>query len=131
MLDGYYKEFITESINLIRNKDKKPTTFSIFNYVKTKLGECDLDLLKSSLETFLDDKIIETLPCKNDKSCELYCLIDNENADSNSDSKRKRIKINHHSVYRQAITKIKMRHHENKNHYLIRHQGTNLLRIPK
>ena len=131
MLDGYYKEFIIESINLIRNKDKKLTIFSIFNYVKKKIGECDLDLLKSSLETFLDDKIIETLPCKNDKTGELYCLIDNENADSNSDSKRKRIKINHHSVHRQAITKIKMRHHENKNHHLIRHQGTNLLRIPK
>ena len=93
MMGGNYKEFIIESINLIRNKDKKLTIFSIFNYVKTKIGECDLDLLKSSLETFLDDKIIETLPCKNDKSGESYIvdnhIVDNENADSNSDSKTK------------------------------------------
>ena len=53
MADGCYKEFIIESINFICNKDKKPTTKSIFNYVKTKTGECDLDLLKSSLETLV------------------------------------------------------------------------------
>ena len=53
MADGCYKEFIIESINFICNKDKKPTTKSIFNYVKTKMGECDLDLLKSSLETLV------------------------------------------------------------------------------
>ena len=87
MADGCYKEFIIESINFIRNKDKKPTTESIFNYVKTKTGVCDLDLLKSSLETLLDDKIIENRPSKNDKSGELYCIVDNENTDKNSDSK--------------------------------------------
>ena len=70
MADGCYKEFIIESINFIRNKDKKPTTESIFNYVKTKTGECDLDLLKSSLEALLDDKIIENRPRKNDRSGE-------------------------------------------------------------
>ena len=52
--DGFYNEFIIESINFMRKKDK-PTTESIFNYVKTKTGERDLDLLKSSLETLLDD----------------------------------------------------------------------------
>ena len=72
MADEYYKEFIIESINFIRNKDKKPATESIFNYVKTKTGECGLDLLKSSLETLLDDKIIENRPRKNDKSGESY-----------------------------------------------------------
>ena len=87
MPDGCYKEFIIESINFIRNKDKKPTTESIFNYVKTKTGVCDLDLLKSSLETLLDDKIIENHPCKNDKSGESYYIVDNENTDKNSDSK--------------------------------------------
>ena len=54
MVDGRYKEFIIKSINFIRNKYKKPTRESIFDYVKTKTGECDLDLLKSSLETLLD-----------------------------------------------------------------------------
>ena len=44
MPDGCYKEFIMESINFIRNKDKKPTTESIFNDVKTKTGERNLDL---------------------------------------------------------------------------------------
>ena len=76
MADGFYKEFIIESIYFIRNKDKKPTTESIFNYVKTKTRECDLDLLKSLLETLLDDKIIENRPRKNDKSGEsnlLHC----------------------------------------------------------
>ena len=62
----------------MRKKDKKPTTESSFNYIKTKTGECDLDLLKSSLETLLDDKIIENRPNKNDKSGELYCIVDNE-----------------------------------------------------
>ena len=37
-----------ESINFIQNKDKKATTESIFNYVKTKTGECDLDLLENN-----------------------------------------------------------------------------------
>ena len=74
MADGFYKEFIIESIYFIRNKDKKPTTESIFNYVKTKTRECDLDSLKSLLETLLDDKIIENRPRKNDKSGESYLL---------------------------------------------------------
>ena len=87
MADGCYKEFIIESINFIRNKDKKPTTESIFNYVTTKTGECDLDLLKSSLETLLDNKIIVYRPRKNDKSCESYYILDNENTDSNPDNK--------------------------------------------
>ena len=87
MADGCYKEFIIESVNFIRNKDKKPTTESIFNYVKTKMGECDLDLLKSSLETMLHDKIIVNRPRKNDKLGESYYILDNENTDNNSDSK--------------------------------------------
>ena len=78
MADGCYNEFIIESINYIRNKDKKTTTESIVNYVKTKTGECDLNLLKSSLETLLDDKIIENRPRKNDKSGESYYIADNE-----------------------------------------------------
>ena len=45
------KSLFIESIHFIRNKDKKPATESIFNYVKTKTGECDIDLSKSSLET--------------------------------------------------------------------------------
>ena len=56
MTDGCYKEFIIE----------KPTTESIFDYVKTKTRECDLDLLKSSLETLLDYKIIENRPRNQD-----------------------------------------------------------------
>ena len=87
MAYGCYKEFIIESINFIRNKDKKLTTESIFNYVKTKTGECDLDLLKSSLETLLDDKIIVYRHRKNDKSRESYYILDTENTDSNSDNK--------------------------------------------
>ena len=55
------------NVNFIQNKDKKPTTERIFNYVKTKTGEYDLDLLKSSLETLLGDKIIENRPRQNDK----------------------------------------------------------------
>ena len=55
-MDGCYKEFIIESINFIQNKDKKPTTESILNYVNAKKGECDLDLLKYSLETRKIDK---------------------------------------------------------------------------
>ena len=78
-MDGCYKEIIIESINFIRNKDKKPLTESIFNYVKTKTGECDLDLLESSLETLLDDKMIENRPRKNDKPGESYSIVDNEN----------------------------------------------------
>ena len=62
-----------------KHKDKKPTTETIFNYVKKKLGEWDLDLLKSLLETLLDDKIIENRPPKNDKSGESYYTADNEN----------------------------------------------------
>ena len=80
MADGCCKEFIIESTNFIRNKDKK-------KYEKTKTGECDLDLLKSSLETLLDDKIIVNRPRKNDKSGESYYVLDNENTDNNSDSK--------------------------------------------
>ena len=87
MKDRCYKEFIIESINFIRNNDKKQTTESIFNYVKTKTGECDLDLLKSSLETLLDDKIIENRPRKNGKSGESYYIVDNENTVSTSDGK--------------------------------------------
>ena len=87
MEDGCYKEFIIESIKFIRNRNKKPTKESIFNYVKTKTGECDLDLLKSSLETLLDEKIIVNRPRKNDKSGESYYIVDNENTDNNSDSK--------------------------------------------
>ena len=45
MTNACYEEFIIESINFIGNKDKKPTTESIFNYVKTITGKCDLDLL--------------------------------------------------------------------------------------
>ena len=81
------KGFIIESINFIRSKDKKPTTESIFNYIKTKTGERDLDLSKSSLETLLDDKIIENRPRKNDKSGGSYYTVDNKNTDSSSDSK--------------------------------------------
>ena len=87
MADGCYREFIIESINFIGNKDKKATTESIFNYVKTKTGECDLDLLKSFLETLLGDKIIENRPRKNDKPGESYYIVDNENTDKNSDIK--------------------------------------------
>ena len=43
--------------------------------------------MKSSLETLLDDKIIENRPRKNDKSGESYYIADNENTDKNSDSK--------------------------------------------
>ena len=43
--------------------------------------------MKSSLETFLDEKIIENRPHKNDKSGESYYIVDNENTDKNSDSK--------------------------------------------
>ena len=73
MADGCYKEFVIESIKFLRNKDEKPTTESIFNYVKTKTEECE-----SSLETLLDDKIIVNRPCKNDKSGESYYILDNE-----------------------------------------------------
>ena len=85
-MDGCYKEIIIESINFIRNKDKKPLTERIFNYVKTKTGECDLDLLKSSLETLLDDKMIENRPRKNDKPGESYSIVDNENTDKPGES---------------------------------------------
>ena len=57
------------------------------DYVKTKMGECCLDLLKSSIETFLDDKITENRLRKNDKSGESYYNVDNENTDKTSDSK--------------------------------------------
>ena len=87
MADGCYKEFIIESINFIPNKDQKPTTESTLNYVKTKTGEYDLDLLKSSLETLLDGKIIKKRPRKNDKSGESQYIVDNENKDKNSGSK--------------------------------------------
>ena len=84
MPDGCYKEFIMESINFIRNKYKKPTTESIFNYAKTKMGEYDSDLQKSSLVTLVDDKTIENRFRKNDKSGESYYILDNENSDKNS-----------------------------------------------
>ena len=87
MTDACYEEFIIESINFIRNKDKKPTTESIFNYVRTITEECDLDLLKYLLETLLDGKIRVNRPRKNDKSGESYYIVDNENTDNNSDSK--------------------------------------------
>ena len=67
MVDGCYKEFIIESINFIQNKDKNPLTQYFFNYVNTKMGEFDLDLLKFLLEILLDDEIKENHPCKNDK----------------------------------------------------------------
>ena len=66
-----------------------PATESIFNYVKTKMGDCDLGLLKSSLGTLLDEKIIENRPRKNDKSGESYYIPDHENTNSNPDSKTK------------------------------------------
>ena len=87
MADGCYKEFIIESINFIQNKDKKPTAECMFSYIQTKKGECDLGLLKSSLETLLDDKIIKNRPRQNDESDESYYIVDNENTDSNSNSK--------------------------------------------
>ena len=43
------------------------------------MGEYDLDLLKSSPETLLDDKIIVNRPRKNGKSSESYYTLDNEN----------------------------------------------------
>ena len=79
MANGCYREFILESINFIRNKNKKLRTKSIFNYVKTKTGECNLDLLKSSLEAPLDDKIVEDRSRKNDKSSESYYIVDKKN----------------------------------------------------
>ena len=79
MANGCYREFILESINFIRNKNKKLTTKSIFNYVKTKTGECNLDLLKSLLEAPLDDKIVEDRSRKNDKSSESYYIVDKKN----------------------------------------------------
>ena len=86
MGDGCYKEFVIESINVIGNKDKKPTTKSVFNYVKTKTEECE-----SSLETLLDDKIIVNRPRKNDKSGESYYILDNEN----TVTQIKKLKVKH------------------------------------
>ena len=43
--------------------------------------------MKSSLETLLDDKIIENRPRKNDKSGGSYYIAENENTHKNSDSK--------------------------------------------
>ena len=43
--------------------------------------------MKSSLETLLDDKIIENSPRKNDRSGESYYIVDSENTDKNSDNK--------------------------------------------
>ena len=111
MADGCYKEFVIESINFIRNKDKKPTTESLFNYIKTKTGECDLDLLKSSLETLLDDKIIVNRPCKNDKSGESYYILDNENTDSNSDNKTESKTSNLNSKASEPSTPINFSSH--------------------
>ena len=53
------------------------------------MGDCDLGLLKSSLGTLLDEKIIENRPRKNDKSGESYYIPDYENTNSNPDSKTK------------------------------------------
>ena len=108
MADGCYKEFMIESINFMQNKDKKPTTESIFNYVKRKTGEWDLDLLKSSLETLLDDKIIENCPPKNDESGESYYIVDNENTDKNSDSKTESKTSNLDSKANKPSTSIKI-----------------------
>ena len=52
-----------------------------------KTSDCDLDLLKSSLETLLDDKIIANRPRKNDESGESYSIADGENTDSSSEGK--------------------------------------------
>ena len=49
------------------------------------MGEFDLDLLKCSLETLLNDKIIENRPRKNDKSGKSYYNVDMENTDKTSD----------------------------------------------
>ena len=109
MTDGCYKEFIIESIKFIRNKDKKPTTESIFDYVKTKTEDCDLDLLKSSLETLLDDKIIENRPRKNGKSGESYSIVDNENINKNSDSKTESERKNIDSKANKPSTHINIK----------------------
>lgn len=87
MADGCYEEFIVESINFIRSKDKQPTAENIFNYVKTKTDDCDLALLKSLLKTLLDGKMIENRRRKSDRSGKSYCIVDSENADPCSDSK--------------------------------------------
>lgn len=87
MADGCYEEFIVESINFIRSKDKQPTAENIFNYVKTKTDDCDLVLLKSLLKTLLDGKMIENRRRKSDRSGKSYCIVDSENADPCSDSK--------------------------------------------
>ena len=76
-----------ESINFIRNKDKKSTTKSIFDNVKTKTGEFDSEFLESSLETLLDGTIIESSSRKNDKWGESYYIVDNKNTGNNSNSK--------------------------------------------
>ena len=73
-------------INKFYTKQReKPTAESIFDYEKTKMGEFDLDLLKCSLETLLNDKIIENRPRKNEKSGESYYNVDMENTDKTSD----------------------------------------------
>ena len=82
------------------------TTESIFNYVKTKTGECDLDLLKSLLETLLNDKIILNRPRKNDKSGESYYIVDNENTENNSESKTERKTSNLDSKANEPSTPI-------------------------
>ena len=59
MWDRCYKEFIIESINLHETKVKSQQQKVFLTNVKTKARECVLEILKSSLETLLDDKIIE------------------------------------------------------------------------
>ena len=62
--------------------------------------------MKSSLETLLDDKIIVNRPRKNHKSGESYCILDNENIDSNSDNKTESKTSNLYSKANEPSTPI-------------------------
>lgn len=62
-----YKELINELINLILNKDKKPTTESIFISAKTKTGKCDLYLLRFSIFKFMIEVYWIILHCRQRK----------------------------------------------------------------
>ena len=62
--------------------------------------------MKSSLETFLDDKIIENRPRKNDKSGASYYIADNENTDKNADSKTESERSNLDSKTNEPSTPI-------------------------
>ena len=62
--------------------------------------------MKSSLETFLVDKIIENRPRKNDKSGESYYIADNENTDKNADSKTESERSNLDSKTNEPSTPI-------------------------